>query len=199
VTVTTTGATTLGTYPVRAQVADSCGAVETRGFNVVVGAPVVVLAIASTQVAGGNGLLEPSECNSYNVSSAQRRQLDGHRCECRALHQRPGVSVARRRARIPTSRRANRAPTSPRSRSAATGGLDLFSSVNLTLTVSYAGGGSPFAGPIAQVVGQPLGTNYVFTASAGATLPNDGVLVTGSNANDEPIGGKGKSNEPVVT
>src|SRR5436190_4750477 len=192
VTATATGATPVGTYPVKAQVADSCGAIETRAFNVVVGAPQVALAIAGSQVVGGNGLIEPSECNAYNVTLRNDGNTTATGVGAVLSTVTPNVSIAQAASAYadipPGESRTNLVPFQVSSAA----GLACFSALNFTLTASYAQPGSPFAGPVTATVGQPLGANYAFTASGGATLPGDGTLVAGSDGSDA-------SAEPIVT
>jgi len=184
VTVTTTASTPFGTYTFKPQAADSCGATETRSLAVTVGAPFVSLAIAGSTVATGNALLEPNECNQLNVSVRNNGNSPATAVSAVLSTGTPNVTITQ-----PNSAYADIPPGEVRSNStpfqvSTAGGLACFSNVGLSLSVGYTGGGSPFVGPLVIPVGQLLGTNYVFTASGGATLPNDGVLLAGSQADD---------------
>jgi len=68
VTVNTDNNTTPGTYTVRAQANDSCGAVRVRQFTVTVLPTTPVINLASSQIITGNGVIEPNECNQLNVT-----------------------------------------------------------------------------------------------------------------------------------
>ena len=183
-----TGATTpLGTYAVRAQVSDSCGAVETRQFDVVVASPQINLVNASPQVATGNGLIEPNECNRLFFSVRNNGNVPATGVSALLATNTPNVSISQG-----TRGYADIPPGESRSNTVAfeistENTLVCFSNINLTLTLTYSGVGSPLVIPIVMPVGQAQGSNYVFTASSGAVLPNDGVLLAGSQLNDDLV------------
>ncbi|MCX7041445.1 MAG: M12 family metallo-peptidase, partial [Gammaproteobacteria bacterium] len=184
VTVTTTGSTTLGTYPIRPQIGDTCGAVETRQFNLVVGAPQVTLAVASSQVTSGNALIEPNECNQLNVTVRNDGNVTATGVNAVLSTLSSNVSITKSISSYadipPGESRTNTIPFEVSTSNA----LTCFSNVNMTLTASYNQAGSPFAGALVLPVGRALATNYTFTASGGATLPSDGVLLPGSQLDD---------------
>ena len=184
VTVVTGASTPLGTYLIRPQVGDTCGAVETRQFNVVVGSPQVVLAVVSSQVTSGNALIEPNECNQLNVTLRNDGNIPATGVSAVLSTIAPNVSITQAGssyADIPPGESRTNALSFQVS---TTNSLTCFSNVNLTLTASYSGAGSPFAGAVVLPVGRALATNYAFTTSTGATLPNDGVLLPGSQVDD---------------
>ncbi|HQD66656.1 MAG TPA: M12 family metallo-peptidase, partial [Casimicrobium huifangae] len=68
VTVNTDNNTTPGTYTVRAQANDSCGAVRVRQFTVTVVPTTPIINLVSSQIITGNGVIEPNECNQLDVT-----------------------------------------------------------------------------------------------------------------------------------
>jgi len=185
VTVATTGATTLGTYTVTAQTQDSCGAIEPRAFTLNVGAPQIVPALAASQVVTGNALIEPSECNQVNVQLRNDGNTTATGVSATLSTSTPNVTITQATAAFPDippgETRTSLTPYEISTGAAAS----CFSTIAATLSVSYSGaGGSPASSPMTLAIGQPAATNYVFTASSGATLPNDGVLLAGSTLDD---------------
>lgn len=185
VTLTTTGATTLGAHTVTTQVADACGAVEARSFTVNVGAPAITLAVASSQVVTGNALIEPNECNQVNVSLRNDGNTTATGVSAMLSTGTANTSITQPVAAFPDippgETRTSLTPFEISTTAAAT----CFSSIAGTLAVSYSGAaGSPAATPLALPIGRAVATNYAFSASGGATLPNDGVLLAGSQQDD---------------
>ena len=184
VTITTTGSTTAGTYAVRSSVADTCGATETREFNVTVGGPVVTLNVASNQVTTGNGLIEPNECNSLDVAVRNDGSVAATNVSGTLTTTTGNVTITQATSAYPDIP-AGASGSNLTSFQVSTGSsLTCFSNIAFTLTLSYTQAGSPATKNLNVSVGQPVGTNYVFTTSSGATLPNDGVLVAGSQADN---------------
>lgn len=183
VTVTTLAGTTPGTYAVRPTVTDVCGATEERQFNVVVGAPAVTLAVASSAVTTGNGLIEPNECNSVNITLRNDGNVAATGVSAVLSTSTPNVTITQANSAYPDLAPGASATNTTAFQVSTAAALTCFTSISLTLTVNYTGPGSPAAPTLTIPVGdQPV--NYVFTSSSGATLPNDGVLLAGSQVDD---------------
>ena len=184
VTINTAAGTTAGSYTVRVQADDSCGARALQQFTLTVGAAQVNLAVAGTLVPTGNGLVEPNECNQLAVTLRNDGNIAATAVNATLSTATGNVTVAQANAGFadipPGESRTTLTPFE-----LSTGGaLACYSNIALNLSVAYTGGGSPFVAPLALTVGQPAAQNYVFAASAGASLPNDGTLLAGSSLDD---------------
>lgn len=197
-----TGATPNGTYSIRPQVIDSCGAAETRQFDVVVAAPQISLVVETPVVTTGNGLIEPSECNDVVVSIRNNGNVAATGVSAVLSTATPNITIIQGTSGYPDIPPGESRGNSIAYALSSSNALACFSNVALGLSVTYAGAaGSPFAGTTNAPVGRATGTNYVFTqTSTTATLPNDGVLVAGSNGSDAPGGNptNPQPNEPIV-
>jgi hypothetical protein len=196
--VTTTAGTTLGTHALTVAVGDACGAVESRTVTLNVAAPQVVIALAGSQVLTGNALIEPNECNQVNVSLRNDGNTPATGVSATLSTGTANTSITQATAAFPDippgESRTSITPFEVSTTAAAT----CFSTINGSLSVSFGGAaGSPATTPMTLPVGRAAATNYVFAASSGATLPNDGVLVAGSNGDD--TGGGGAAIDPIVT
>lgn len=192
VTLTTTGSTTVGNHVLRVTANDSCGARALGEFTLNVAAPQVLLTTTGSAVIAGNALVEPNECNQLNVSVRNNGNVPATAVSAVLSTATPNVAITQANAVFANIPPGETRTTLTPFEIGTDGALQCFSTINLTLTVSYTGGGSPYIAPLALTVGQPAATNYSFTASSGATLPNDGVFVVGSDASDA-------ASEPMVT
>ena len=189
VTISTAAGTTAGSYTVRVQADDGCGARALQQFTLTVGAPQVTLAVVATQVPTGNGLIEPNECNQLGVTLRNNGNVPATAVSgvLSTATANAGITQANTAfADIPPGE--SRTTLTPFEIS-TTGALQCFSTIDATLTVNYTGG--TLVAPLPLPVGLTAAQNYTFTASSGASLPNDGVLVAGSDASDA-------SSEPIV-
>lgn len=186
VTVVTGAGTPNGTYAIRPTVSDTCGAAETKQFNVVVAAPQIALAIDAVEVTTGNALLEPNECNDVVVRIRNNGNVAATGVSAVVSTAAANVTVTQATSGYPDI-----PPGESRSNTSAfvvstTNALACFSNVGLNVNVTYSGGaGSPFNGTANVPVGRAQAQNYAFTTGTG-TLPatNLMTLVTGSQQDD---------------
>jgi hypothetical protein len=169
VTVNTDNNTTPGTYTVRAQANDSCGAVRVRQFTVTVLPTTPVINLASSQIITGNGVIEPNECNQLNVTLTNAGVGSATGVTATLSTVTPNVTVTQ-----PTASFADIAAGQSRTsltpfQFSTTSSLTCGSTVNFNLTVNYTGGGSPRVIPLTFTVGT---TTSVFTQNFdGVTAP----------------------------
>jgi hypothetical protein len=185
VTVTTTAGTTLGSTTITARATDACGAQEAREFVLSVGAPQVLLVADSLQVVSGNALVEPNECNQFNLGLRNDGNTVATGVSAALSTNTGNVALTQAAAAFPDippgEVRASLTPYEVSTGAAAS----CFSTIALTASVTYGGAaGSPATVPATLPIGRPAATNYAFASSAGATLPNDGVLVAGSQSDN---------------
>lgn len=139
------------------------------------------LGFVSAQVASGNNIIEPNECNQLNVTLTNTGAGPATGVSAVLSTTTPNVTISQPNAAfadIPVGQ--SRTSLTPFQVSTAAG-LTCLSNINLTLTLSYGGGGATV--PFTQLVGTQ-GPNYAFTSSTGATIPAGGTLVPGSQADD---------------
>lgn len=188
VTLNVGASTPFGSYPITVEAADSCGAIERRSFTLTVATAQPTLEVASTSLPTGNGLVEPNECNQFNVSLRNIGASSATAVSATLATTTPGVTIAQGsttfadiagNSSIQTSQTPFQISTSA--------GLTCFGNIDLQLTVNYSGGGGPFSSTIQLPVGQPASPNYAFTPSSGATLPGGGTLVAGTQVDDAVV------------
>ncbi|WP_225444649.1 reprolysin-like metallopeptidase [Pseudomarimonas arenosa] len=183
-TVATTGSTTFGSTEVTVSATDSCGATQLQRFNLAVLSNEPALEIASSAISSGNGLLEPNECNQFTVSlrNSGIQTATGVSASLSSLT--PGITITQASSAFAdiAAGATEAAQTSFQISSSA--GLVCLSDVDLTLNVTYSGGGSPFSDTVTLPVGRAPGDNYEFVASSGASIPGGGVLVPDSADDD---------------
>ena len=146
-----------------------------------------VLSIAGSQVITGNNLIEPNECNQLNITLSNTGSVAASGVLATLSTSNPNITVTQATASFPTIAAGGSQTSSTPFRLSTNGALVCLSNIDLTLTVTYTGGGSPFVGNFNLPVGEPavLG-NYVFTTSSG-TIPTGGLLVPGSAADDAVV------------
>jgi len=179
---------TFGSYPLRVEITDSCGAAEWRQFDVVVASNEAALSLLGTVLATGNGLLEPNECNQFNVSLRNDGTVAATGITATLSTSSPNVSISQASAGFADIAGNGGTGTSQVPfEISSSAGLVCFTDVELQLAVSYSGGPSPYSTSVSLPVGQPASPNYAFVASSGATLPSGGSLVAGSQADDAVV------------
>lgn len=139
------------------------------------------ISFVSAQAAGGNNIIEPNECNQLNVTLTNTGAGPATGVSAVLSTTTPNVTISQPNAAfadIPVGQ--SRTTLTPFQVSTAAG-LTCLSNINLTLTLSYSGGGSTL--PFTQLVGTQ-GPNYAFTSATGASIPGGGTLVPGSQADD---------------
>lgn len=151
------------------------------------GATQPVLSNSAQQLTTGNGLIEPNECNDLTVTLSNTGTATATGVSAVLSTSTPNVTISQPNASfadIPAGQsRSNTVPFQISTGSA----LVCFTNINLTLTVSYTGGGSPYVSNFSLPVGQAGAGNYSFATATGATIPAGGALVAGSQADDAVV------------
>ena len=187
VTVATTAGTTFGTYPVRVRIEDDCGAVEIREFQLQVAASTPVLGVTGTSVPTGNGLIEPAECNDFEVTLTNSGTVTATNVLATLGTDTPEVTVTQAIASFADIPPGQSRTTQAAFQVSTAAGLVCLSPIDFDIEVTYDGGGSPYLDTIGTFAGQPAAVDYSVTTASGATLPAGGVLVAGSAADDALI------------
>lgn len=124
-------------------------------YNATPAAPQALLSVASTALPTGNGIIEPNECNDFNVSLTNTGAATATLIGSTLATSSPGVTIAQAGSAYPdinvgataanlTAFKISTAPT-----------VVCGSTVNLTQTVNFTGGTSPVAFPFSFPVGAP--------------------------------------------
>lgn len=143
----------------------------------------------TAQILGtGNALIEPNECNDLTITLSNTGTATATGVSAVLSTSTPNVTISQPNAGfadIPAGQsRTNQTPFQISTSNA----LVCFTNIDLTLTVSYSGGGSPYVSNFSLPVGQAAsGGNYSFASSTGATIPAGGTLVAGSQDDDAVV------------
>jgi hypothetical protein len=150
-----------------------------------VASPDPVLAVTTTAVATGNNLIEPGECNDVNVTLGNSGAVGATAISSVLSSSTPGVTIAQANSVYPNIGSNGSAANSSAFQIGTDPSVPCFSTIALTQTVTYAGGGgSPTTLNFSLPVGRPAATNYAFVSNTGATIPAGGTLVAGSQVDD---------------
>lgn len=147
-------------------------------------APIVGL---GTPVVGGGGPLRPNDCASLIVPLANSGNLGVTAVSAVLTTNTAGLTVfqgASGYADLPAG--GSSAENAVPFRVTTSSGIACGTLANFTLTVTYTGAGSPLVSNFSLPVGPDV-SNYVFTASTGATIPAGGTLVAGSAQDDATV------------
>jgi hypothetical protein len=183
VSVTTTAGTTLGTYPITVSVGDTCGARASRTFNLAVVSPNPVMALGTRTVTSGNGILEPRECNTLDVSVSNSGGSAATVVSAVLSSSTPGVTITQANSTYPDIPSNGSQINNTDYEVSTAASLTCGSTVSFTHTVTYAGGG-PTVFNFDLPVGAPPAANYTFASQTGTTAPTGATLVTGSQDDD---------------
>lgn len=184
VTIVTTNATTIGSYPVKVSALDSCNAAAVSTFTVNVTTLAPVLQFNANTVLTGNAIIEPNECNRLSVDLGNIGGGSATGISSVLSSTTPGITIT--------------APASPYPNIGASGSgvntiayevssaptLACGSTVNFTQTVNYAGAASPSVFNFSLPVGQSAAQNYTIATSEGAAAAPGTTLVAGSQDDD---------------
>ncbi|HJU37984.1 MAG TPA: hypothetical protein VJ724_00320, partial [Tahibacter sp.] len=183
--VTTTATTTYGYYKIRASAADTCGATETKEFVAQVTTAEPLLNFRGATVDTGNNLIEPGECNAATVSLQNEGASGATAIASTLTTTTPGVTIAQAASAYANLAAAATGTNTTAYQIGTDPGLACYGTIDLTQTITYAGGGSPRVVNFSLPVGRAAGTNYAFAASTGGTITTTGTLVAGSQADDD--------------
>lgn len=145
------------------------------------------LAAGSPSIASGNGLVEPNECNQIYLPLTNYGETAATGITAELSTTTPGVTISVSNVSYPDLAPGATALNSPTFVFSTDNTVACFTSIDLTMTVTFTGGQSPKSYNFSIPVGVPAGTNYNFAASAGAVISAGGTLVAGSNADDVPV------------
>lgn len=173
------------TFSVTAQDASGCvGTSQSYTINVVSAS----LGLGLRAVSTGNSVIEPNECNSFNVTLNNTGTFAATGITATLSTTTPGMTITQATSTYPdlpatTGQAIN---TTPFQISSANS-LQCFTTANLMLTVTYSGGASPTMLPMSVAVGE-VGGAYVFESSTGAAIPDGGVgPIAGSSVDDAVV------------
>jgi hypothetical protein len=152
------------------------------------GGTLPVLSNTAQTLSTGNALIEPNECNDLSITLSNAGTATATGVSAVLSTSTPNVTISQPNAGfadIP----AGQSRSSQTAFQISTGNaLVCFTNIDLTLTVTYSGGGSPYVSNFSLPVGQAAsGGNYSFAASSGATIPAGGTLVAGTQADDAVV------------
>ncbi|MBS0660542.1 MAG: S8 family serine peptidase [Verrucomicrobia bacterium] len=174
---------TAGTYNFSISALDANGCLGARAYSIQVTAP--DLQRGAVSITTGNARLEPSECNSLNVTLNNPGTGAATAVSATLTSSTPGVTIASGPIGYGTIAAGGNA-TNPAPFVVGTDGtVPCYTNVNFTLTVTYAEG-NPAVFQFALPVGLQ-GTAYSFASVAATTLPTDGTLLPGSQDDDAAV------------
>jgi len=147
------------------------------------------LTASSPTVTSGNNLLEPNECNTLNIPMTNLSVNAATNITAVLSSSTPGITVTQPNSAYPDMP-AGAGPinnTTPFQVS-VDNTVACFTSAQFTLTFTFTGGGggSPETFNFSLPVGL-AGTDYMFSTGTGGTIPEGGVLVAGSQADDAAV------------
>lgn len=140
------------------------------------------LAYTSAAVVGGNNVIDPNECNDVNITLSNGGAGPATGVSAVLSTSTPNITITQPTAAFPDIPAGQSRTSSTPFQVSSAAGLVCPGSINLTLTVSYAGGGSAVLPFVLSAGTQAL--NYTFASATGATIPAGGVLVGNSQADD---------------
>lgn len=183
------GATPTSQARIRVEAANSVYFdVSDSNFTITGNGPVQpLLRITSATVSSGNNLLEPNECNTLEVTLTNDGLAAASGVSATLTTGAANVSIPQANASFPTIPPGGSATTSTPFQLSTGAALQCFQPVDLNLSVSYSGGGSPYADTLTLPIGTPGNGNYNFVSSTGATIPAGGALVAGSQTDDAVV------------
>lgn len=138
-------------------------------------------------VLTGNGILEPNECNMINIPLTNYGGNSATGVKATLTSLTPGVSVFSANSNYPDIPSGGTVNGHNAFQLSINNTVACLTSVDLSLSVTFAGGPSPVVYNFTMNVGRPGGTNYVFQTSSGATISPGGSLVAGSGADDAVV------------
>jgi hypothetical protein len=176
--------TVAGSFTFTVLATDNAGCTGATTYAITIGSP--VLAQGAVTITTGNNLIEPNECNSLNIALSNSGTADAAGVTAILSSTTPGVTIATAAASYPTLAAGGAVQPNTTAFQVSTGNsIACLSTINFTLNVTYTGGSATFN--FTQTVGQPPGTNYIFTSTTGATIPGTpgaGTLVPGTQDDD---------------
>jgi Metallo-peptidase family M12B Reprolysin-like len=143
VTVNTDSTTTIGTYIIRAEVTDSCGATRVREFSAQVVPPGAFLQYVSNQLPTGNGIIERNECNTLNVSLSNVGNAAATAVNATLWSSTPGVIVTQPNTTLPNIGTGQTQITSPPFQISTASSFACGADANFTIVTNHVGGNSP--------------------------------------------------------
>ena len=141
----------------------------------------------NASILSGNAILEPNECNLLNIPITNNGETAATGVSATLTSLTPGVSVSVANANYPDLAPGATAVGHNAFLLSTDNTLACLTSVDLALSVTFAGGPSPIVHNFTMKAGQPGGTNYSFTTAAGAAISTGGSLVAGSNVDDAVV------------
>ena len=135
-------------------------------------------------VLSGNAILEPNECNMVSIPLTNNGETTATGISATLTSLTPGVSVFAANSNYPDLAPGATATGQNAFQLSTDNTVACLTAVDLSLSVTYAGGASPVVHNFTMKVGHAAGTNYNFTTSSGAAISSGGTLLSGSNVDD---------------
>jgi len=172
--------TTNGIYNFTIQAQDANGCAGIRAYTVGIGAPVLVL--GTRTITTGNNALEPNECNTLSITLNNTGNSTARNVIATLSSSDPNITVNQAVASYPNIAIGGSAVNLTPFRISSSAALVCLSNPNLTLTVSFTGGGpTPLAFSLLVGTSDP---SYVFTNSGASAISLSGTLLAGSQVDD---------------
>jgi Metallo-peptidase family M12B Reprolysin-like len=143
ITVNTDGTTTTGTYLIRAQITDSCGATRLREFSAQVIPPGAFLQYVSNQLPTVNGIIERGECNQLNVSLGNIGNAAATGVAATLWSATPGVLVTQPSTTLPNIATGQTQATASPFQISTSNSFVCGADANFTIVANHGGGNSP--------------------------------------------------------
>ncbi len=187
VTVSTTNATNVGSYPVKVSALDSCNAAAVSTFTVSVTTVDPVLQYNSNIVTSGNAVIEPNECNTLTVDLGNVGGAAATGISSVLSSATPGITITTPASPYPNIPAPGSAVNTIAYEISSASSVSCGSTVNFTQTVNFAGAASPSVFNFSLPVGQSAAQNYTIATSDGAAAAPGVTLVAGSQVDDATV------------
>lgn len=184
VTVSTTNATNVGSYPVKVTALDTCNAAAVSTFTVSVTTVDPVLQYNSNIVTSGNAVIEPNECNTLTVDLGNVGGGAATGISSVLSSATPGITITTPASPYPNIGAPGSGVNTIAYEISSAPSVSCGSTVNFTQTVNYAGAVAPSVFNFSLPVGQSAAQNYTIATSEGAAAAPGVTLVAGSQTDD---------------
>ena len=146
-------------------------------------APAPVPTAPSVEIMTDNNVLDPNECNLLRIPIVNNGLATATNVSATIATTTPGVTIE-----TPTSTYTDISPGNFGNnftpfRISTNDSIACFTSVSIKMTINVSGL-PPTVVSFTLPIGQPGDPNYVFANSTGASIPNSGTLIAGSQADD---------------
>jgi hypothetical protein len=162
VTIETDANTTVGSYPIRVEAVDSCGARRFRDFTAQVVPPGPYVQFVSSALPNGNGIIERGECNALNVALENIGNAAATAVTATLWSATPGVLVTQPTVAVPNIASTQTQSTTTPFQISTSNAFACGTAADFTLVVTHVGANSPRSFPLSFPTGT---TSPVFSES----------------------------------